>query len=258
MVGGFLADGRSSARVDLYDPARNRWSRLPNVPLAANHQMAAADARRVYVVGGYAGERVVRDAFVYERGKWRRLPPMPEPRAAGGAAVVGGRLYVVGGVFARGRLARTAFVYDPATRRWSEIEGPAPREHLGVAAFRGRVYAVGGRSAGFDTNLDTVQSYLPSEGRWRDLPSLPAPRGGTGLAAGRGLLVSVGGEAPLGTIGEVYAYNPRTRRWRQLPDLPTPRHGLAVEYAGGRIYAIAGGPKPGLSVSGANEFLSLP
>jgi hypothetical protein len=71
------------------------------------------------------------------------------------------------------------------------------------------------------------------------------------------MLVSVGGEAPLGTIAEVYAYEPRARGWRRLPDLPTPRHGLGVEFVGGRIYAIAGGPEPGLTVSGVNESIAL-
>jgi N-acetylneuraminic acid mutarotase len=258
IVGGFLADGTSSGRVDLYDPAADRWSRLPDLPLAVNHAMAAADARRLYVVGGYADGEARANAYAYERGRWRRLPDLPAPRAAGGAALVEGKLYVVGGVAAARRLARTAFVYDPRRRRWSALPGPTPREHLGVAALGGRIYAVGGRTAGFDTNLDLAEALRPAGRRWVRLPSLPDRRGGTALAAGKGLLVSVGGEEPAGTIAEVYAYAPGSRRWRRLPDLATPRHGLGVEVVGRRVYAIAGGPEPGLSVSGANEALTLP
>jgi non-specific serine/threonine protein kinase len=55
----------------------------------------------------------------------------------------------------------------------------------------------------------------------------------------------------------VYAYEIATRRWRRLPDLPTPRHGLGVVALDGRVYAIAGGPQPGLFVSDANESLRL-
>jgi hypothetical protein len=69
--------------------------------------------------------------------------------------------------------------------------------------------------------------------------------------------VSVGGEAPSGTIGSVFAYGPASKRWDRLPDLPTPRHGLAVVAVGRRVFVIAGGPKPGLFVSGANESLDL-
>lgn len=262
IVGGYLASGRSSGRVDVYDPRRRRWSRLPGLPVGVNHAMAAADGARLYVAGGYAdgddgGSETLRSAYVLEGGRWRSLPAMPEPRAAGGAAVVGGKLYVVGGTFAPGRLAREAFVYDPAARAWRAVPGPTPREHLGVAALNGSIFAVGGRTAGFDTNLGLVEALRPGRA-WRQLPSLPDTRGGTGLAATRGRLVSVGGEEPAGAIREVYALAPGEPAWRRLDDLPTPRHGLAVEAVGGRVYAIAGGPRPGLTVSGANESLALP
>jgi hypothetical protein len=42
-----------------------------------------------------------------------------------------------------------------------------------------------------------------------------------------------------------------------LPDMRTPRHGLGVVAIGTRVYAIAGGPSPGLTVSGANEYVDL-
>ena len=189
-------------------------------------------------------------------GRWRGLPPMPEWRAAAGAAVVGNRLYVVGGV-APGGLAQRTFVLDLRTRRWSRIVGPEPREHLAVTALGGRVYALGGRLAGIDTNLRTLQVLDPRTRRWTRLPPIPHARGGTGVAAVGTELVSVGGEEPSGTIASVYAYDTRTRRWRRLPDLPTPRHGLGVAAAGRRVYVVAGGPRPGLFVSDANEVLTL-
>ncbi|MGH3040899.1 MAG: kelch repeat-containing protein, partial [Gaiellaceae bacterium] len=95
ILGGFLADGRSSPRVDRYEPATGRWTRLRDLPLGVNHPMAASDGKRIYLVGGYAGGAPVRGAYVLDRsGVWRSLPRLPEARAAGGAAVVGGRLYV--------------------------------------------------------------------------------------------------------------------------------------------------------------------
>ncbi|HEY1369008.1 MAG TPA: hypothetical protein VGF23_17935, partial [Gaiellaceae bacterium] len=52
VVGGYLRDGRSSARVDLYRPGGG-WSRLPDLPVTVNHAMATASHGRLYVVGGY-------------------------------------------------------------------------------------------------------------------------------------------------------------------------------------------------------------
>ena len=193
---------------------------------------------------------------------WHRLPSMPLERAAGGAAVIGNRLYVVGGttglpgVGDARRLARAMLVYNPKTRRWSQLPGPSPREHLGVAALYGKLYVAGGREAGYDTNLRLFEVYDPATGQWKRLAPLPSARGGTGLAAVAGRLVSAGGEEPAGSIASVYGYKPSTNRWRRLPDLPTPRHGLGVVGFAGRVYVIGGGPTPGLSTSGANESLA--
>jgi non-specific serine/threonine protein kinase len=260
VVGGLTADGAPSARVDAYSPAGDRWRRLPDLPVAVHHPLAASDGRRLYVVGGYGnpigGGGPTRGAFVFDGGAWRTLPRLPEPRAAGGAAVLRGRLYVVGGRAANG-LARRAFALDLGTRRWQLIPAPTPREHLAVTTAAGKIYAVGGRKAGYDTNLTTFEAWSPGAARWTRLAPLPSPRGGTGAAAAAGSIVSVGGEAPSGTIRSVYAYSLSARRWRRLPGLPTPRHGLAVAAVGTRVFAIAGGPQPGLTVSDANESIDI-
>jgi hypothetical protein len=256
VAGGFNADGSTSARVDAYAPATDRWRRLPDLPVTTHHAMAAAYRGKLYVVGGYLRfASPLARAFVFEGATWRALPSMPAPRAAAGAAVVGGKLYVVGGVGPNG-LARRAFALDLATRRWSSVPGPAPREHLAVTAARGRIYALGGRLAGIDTNLRTVQSWAPGERAWRSEPALPSARGGTGASAVAGrLIVSVGGEEPAGTIASVYGLDVVRRQWERLPDLRTPRHGLGVVTFGTTVYAVGGGPRPGLFVSGANEAL---
>lgn len=261
VVGGFESDGSASARVDAYSPSSDRWRRLPDLPVAVHHSSAVGHGTRLYVLGGYAeGGAPLRSAFVFDRGRWRTLPRLPHPRAAAGAALARGRIVVVGGVArtSGSRLARNALSLHLSTRRWSVIAGATPREHLGVTSLGGVVYAVAGRTSGLDTNVAHFESYRPGDRRWRRLPPVPDPRGGTGAAAVRGLVVSAGGEELGGTIGEVYAYRVSARRWQRLEDLPTPRHGLGVVAIGGSVFVIAGGPQPGLTVSGANESLRLP
>ena len=155
----------------------------------------------------------------------------------------------------RRSLARVAFALTLGSQRWERIPGPSAREHLAAAASRGRIYAIGGRAAGIDTNVATFEVYDAGAKRWRKLAPLPGARGGTGAAALGGRIVSVGGEEPAGTIRTVYAYDVRTARWSRLPDLPTPRHGLGVVAVNDRIWVLAGGPEPGLTVSGAVESL---
>jgi N-acetylneuraminic acid mutarotase len=257
VVGGFVAAGGNSSRADAYSPVRNRWRRLPNLPVRVDHAMAVGRRNELIAVGGYGPGGPRASVFVLRNGRWRALPSMPAPRAAAGAAVTGGKLYVVGGVEGPGRLAQNAFAYDFAAGRWSVIAGPRPREHLGAAALGGRVYAVAGRTAGFDTNLDIVEAYEPAGDRWRAIPRVPGTRGGTAAAAVAGRLLSVGGEEQAGTIRTVFAYNPSTGRWSRLPDLPRPVHGLGLVGYRGSAYALAGGPRPGLTVSGANQVLRV-
>jgi N-acetylneuraminic acid mutarotase len=264
VVGGFTSDGQNSPRVDAYAPARNTWRRVADLPVPVDHTMAAGYRGTLYVVGGYGpGRSRLTTLFSLSKGAWTRLPPMPEQRAAGGAAIVNGKLYVVGGVTSStlaqpSDLASSTLVYDIARRRWSAVRGPTPREHLGVTALNGRVYALGGRAAGADTNTDLVEVYVPGAQRWKRLPRIPGRRGGTGAAGTGRWIVSAGGETPTVTIRTVYRYDVRRRRWARLPNLPTARHGLGVVTVGSKIYVIGGGTRPGLSVSPANEYLTLP
>jgi N-acetylneuraminic acid mutarotase len=258
VVGGFLASGANSRRVDAYDPRDDNWSRLPDLPVSVDHAAAASWRGRLVIVGGYGADRApLRAAFLFDGRAWRRLPPPPEERAAAAAAATAdGRVWVVGGRTRTG-LATRALSLDLKSLRWRVVPGPTPREHLAATALGGRVYVLAGRLAGLDTNLGTVEAYDPRADRWSKLPSLPDPRGGTGAAAIGGRIVSVGGESPGGTNASVWALRPGGR-WVRLPDLPTPRHGLGVVALRGRVWVIAGGPEPGLTVSGAVESLETP
>lgn len=258
VLGGLTLDRGASRRVDAYSPVRNRWRRLPDLPVGVHHAMAVGAGGRLYVLGGYTVTgATLRAAFVLQRGAWRAIPRMPFPRAAAGAGVVRGKIVVAGGVGEARRLARNSLVYDIRSRRWAVVAGPTPREHLAVTALAGVVYAVGGRTAGLDTNLLNFESFRPGDRAWRRLQPVPDARGGTGAAALAGQVVSVGGEEPGGTIAEVLSFRIAERRWVRLPDLPTPRHGAGVAAFGGRVYVIGGGPEPGLTVSSANEALSI-
>ncbi len=240
VVGGFRDDGTG-----------------PDLPVAVNHAMAATIGGTAYLVGGYpAGGGVSRRAFRLEEGRWLALPDLPEARAAGTAVALDGRLYVAGGV-APGGLAGAMLVYDPTARRWSTAPGPPTRrEHLGGAGYGGRVYTVGGRARGRG-DFTAAEAFNPGTGQWVRLPDLPTRRGGLAAAAtGNGFVVAVGGEATT-TFEEAETFDARVGAWSSLPPLPTPRHGLGVVAVGTVLYALAGGPRPGLHVSGAAEAIDL-
>ena len=258
VVGGFLPGCTAANTAELYVPGRNRWRRMPNLPVALNHAAAASSGGRLYVVGGYGTPPNLfrRTALVYDGRRWSRLPQLPEARAAAGAAIIAGKLYLVGGV-TPGGLAEDMLVMDLASGTWSTLPGPTPREHLAVVAYSGSVYALGGRLGGPDANLATFEAYSLATGSWETLPPVPEARGGAGLAIAGGSLVSVGGETSTDTIRSVYAYDVAGRSWRRLANLPVPRHGLAVVGFGDRIYAIGGSPVPDCGYSSLNRYLRV-
>lgn len=127
VVGGFLADGRSSARVDVYSPARDRWRRLPALPVAVNHAMAASDGRRLYVLGGYGAPT---RAFVLERGRWRRLPDLPAL-----ALRLGRRLSVAPSTWSAGsRKAGSPGTRSPSTGSDAVGRGSPGRSRASISA----------------------------------------------------------------------------------------------------------------------------
>jgi non-specific serine/threonine protein kinase len=263
VVGGYAADGSTVATVEALDTATGRWEHGPDLPVAVNHAMAASVSGTVYVFGGYRADQTPSvAAFRLERDGWRPIADLPEGRAAGTAVALAGKVYVAGGLARVRALADRMPVYDAAAERWTTVPGPpTAREHLAGAAAGGRVYTVGGRTAATG-NLAAFEVYEPSENRWTTLPDLPTPRGGlAGAATCSGLIVAAGGETVGGgrsaTFGEVEAFDPAESTWRALPPLPTPRHGLGVVSVGTTLYALAGGPRPGLTVSAATEALDL-
>jgi Kelch motif protein len=265
VVGGFeQRSGRTTAAVERYDLARNRWRRVRSMPVGLNHPAAASYRGDFYVLGGYTGAGDLRgevsSLYRYDpdRDRWSRLRNGPTKRAALAVGVIGGRLYAAGGANSRDGALRTLEIYDFARRRWTR--GPdmhVAREHLAGAVAGGAFYVLAGRAAGLG-NFKVAERYLPRKRRWERLPDMRKPRGGIGAARAGERLVVVGGEEQSGTIAEVEAYDPRTRAWNDLPPLGTPRHGLGVVSRGSRLYAIEGGPSPGFHFSNAIETLDVP
>jgi N-acetylneuraminic acid mutarotase len=266
VVGGFESStAATTAAVEHYDLERDRWRRMRDMPVALNHPTAVAYDGRVYVHGGYESAtglgQPTTTLLRYDprRDRWRRLASSGAPRAAHAAAVIGDRLYVAGGANESGSL-RSLEVYSFRADRWRR--GPrfpgSARNHTAGVASGGRFYVLAGRDAG---NLAAAERYDPRRRSWERIAPLRTPRGGIAAVRLRdGRIVVFGGEelAPGGeTIGAVEFFSPRSGRWRSLPDMRTPRHGLGGVARGRRVYAIQGGPSPGLFFSPAIEFLDV-
>ncbi|HEX9680543.1 MAG TPA: kelch repeat-containing protein, partial [Anaerolineales bacterium] len=73
---------------------------------------------RIYVPGGFGGERVL-EAYDPARDMWEELPSLPAARHHLMATAHGGQLYVFGGGAGLSFNATDdAWVFDPASRAW--------------------------------------------------------------------------------------------------------------------------------------------
>jgi len=264
VAGGLTFDGAASDRVDVYDPATNAWQVGPAIPLGLHHSGMAAIEGRVYLAGGYtnrAGQDWVAQSRVVSLGRderaWREEPALGGPRGGLAMAAAAGRLVAVGGTDNLGRFLTRTETFAPGQRAWAA--GPdmtETRDHLAAAASGGRVYAVAGRVGSLESNRATVESWDPAgPGGWRSEPRLQDTRGGTSAAEAAGRPCVAGGEEPRGTIATVECLV--AGRWERVATLRSPRHGLAVVGLGDRLHVIAGGPEPGLFVSGAHEAFTV-
>ncbi|MEZ6016977.1 MAG: malectin domain-containing carbohydrate-binding protein [Planctomycetota bacterium] len=106
-VGGQLGHDTNPVDSDLvhvYDPALDRWSEGPRLPMARSHAEGAtfAEGAGLYVVAGYCTSLApwtMNDVTLLEAGAsaWRALPQLPLHFVGGAAGALNGELFVTNG-----------------------------------------------------------------------------------------------------------------------------------------------------------------
>lgn len=259
VVGGLNAQGQAVRSVQIYGPEHNAWTAGPDLPEPVHHAALVSADNELYLIGGYVGSSFRQPTAAVRRFdpaalRWVDAVPLPQPRAAGAAAWDGERIVYGGGV-GPGGLAGEVYALEGGA--WRTVGALSrPREHLGAASDgQGRVWFLGGREGGLERNLGTVD--LVEDGQVRPVGQLPTPRGGVAAFwSGEAGACLAGGEEPTGTLGVVECID-ASGAVVVLPPLGMPRHGLGAVVVEGVAYTLLGGPRPGLSVSGAVEALPL-
>jgi N-acetylneuraminic acid mutarotase len=107
MAGGRIDEEKSSAAFVRYDPASDKWTRLPDLPEGKVSSLGVVSAGGKIVVFGGDDEEGWEDGggfvspttWAFDPGteRWTRLPDLHVERHAFGAAVVGDRVYAIAG-----------------------------------------------------------------------------------------------------------------------------------------------------------------
>ena len=140
-VSRYDVDGKlrhaSVATAAAYDPATNRWHRLPPLP-QSGYAMGTGvwDGHELLVVG--AG-KAARSAYAYDPAinRWRTLASLPTPRIWGIGVWAGTRLLLLGGENRAGK-PLDGLAYDPKKDRWTRLPVTPLRKLYGAVALLDR------------------------------------------------------------------------------------------------------------------------
>ena len=267
VFGGFVTTPRPrefpvEPRVDVYDPARDAWQRVADLPRKITHANAvvveADGAPEVWMAGGFEGDepgRAVASVLIYDprRDAWRDGPPLPAAVAGGTLALVDGALHYLGGFLPdRDTAVGTHWRLALGTTTWApRAPLPVARGHLASAVLGGELYAIGGqvRHDNWPRDLDAVDVYDPTSDAWSPVASLPTPRSHCEAATfvHRERIVVVGGRDntrwPIlrrAGLAGILVYDPAGDRWSERPGLPVGIESPVARLVGGRLVVTAG------------------
>lgn len=177
----YVVGGRPPAgnAFEVYDISDNAWTKLPDLPAAANqrnHLAATAIGGKVYVAGGrYNGggfrspmtDRL--DIFDPATNTWTSGAPLPRPRGGLNGVAAYGCFHTWGGEGSNIGEPNNVFpdhaVYNPRTNTWTSLAGlPTPIHGVTGAAFvDGILYMPGGGTRqGGSSGSRIFQVYRPA------------------------------------------------------------------------------------------------
>jgi hypothetical protein len=202
VVGGYTGRAGLSGETDAflrYDPASNRWARMPAMPTARAALAVGVIGDRLYAAGGArAGGTPLRslEVFDFRTRRWAAGPAMAVAREHVAGATAGGGFYVLGGRRRGLNNLATAERYVPALRRWERLPDlRRARSGIAAAAIGNRVLVFGGEEPG--ATIAPVELYDPRLRRWLPRPTMRTPRHGLGgVAAGARAYAIEGGVEP--------------------------------------------------------------
>jgi N-acetylneuraminic acid mutarotase len=284
LAGGFIPGGdetedagrRTSRWAHVYDPATDRWTRLPDLPERREYTRAIGSEKAFIILGGFVqGRPGLPGADVFSldvsatEPEWKRLPLMSVPRSHLSVGIIGTHIVAAGGnrydIAEKGYSAKTIqglverLDLDAPEKGWqpgAPIPGH-PRGWCATAVVKERLYLLGGVTWTAEARLRLTEclSYDPTSDHWTRLADFPVPLSGWAADVfDRRYLIAVGGAAR--HWNDVpFVFDTETDRWLRI-DSPLPPGGLfndpGVCIIGDTLY-VAGGE--GAGGSHFNHFL---
>ena len=252
------------------DLNRGSWVKGPTLPGPLQYAAAAVLNGRIYLFGGFNGNRkqvdttlVLQPGLVTSTpppeeqggpipanlGTWQTAAPVPESVDNAAAAAYQGYIYLAGGRI-ENKVTNKAFRYDPVTDTWDEMRSmPVPRHGATMQAVAGKLYLIGGASSHGNDEV-SIEVFDISTGKWSLMQNaLATSRIGGCTALVNGQIAIVGGATHDGrTLDSVEYYDPVRNRWTFGFHMLQSRAHFGLTTVENRLIAV-GGIIPGAAVT---------
>jgi N-acetylneuraminic acid mutarotase len=172
-TGTTAADKTARTWFDVYDPATDSWSQLPDMPRKRDHFAAAVVNGKFYALAG-RNKRIgstwsQNAAYDFGTGTWsENVAPTPTPRGGVATAVIGSQILVIGGersVNGVKSVLNVVEAYDTSTNTWTTLAPmPTARHGMEAVVYNGKVYVADGSSVsggGPASSLAVHEVYTP-------------------------------------------------------------------------------------------------
>jgi DNA-binding CsgD family transcriptional regulator len=175
--GGKLDDSRLTNILEIYDPRTDTWEKGSSLPLFVSDYALANFEGRLYLFGGWDGERALSSVYIYnpEADTWTQGTGMTTARQGAGAVALADKIVVIGGRNMDGAL-KDSWAYFPSRDRandhpWEPFEDlPEPRYDFGIASTFDSIFIIGGILENEDTKASS--GLVIDETGWVDLPTI--------------------------------------------------------------------------------------
>ena len=185
----YVLGGRSQGNVVgtayAYTPATNIWRTFAPLPTSRDNLAAAVLNGKIYALGGLVNGTASTVVEVYDpaTGTWGSAPALLGAMSDFDATVYDGRIHAM--------LHGVQQVFDPRADKWvKDSPMPTSRNGQGVAVIGDTLYAIGGRAEESQTDLGTVEAYLPGEAVEPDNFQVTGIDRGGAVAVVAGLIVT--------------------------------------------------------------------
>lgn len=173
LIGGSTGFGarheRRTARVDIYDPATDTWTKGHKMPTRRDGMDVEVVSNRLYAISGLGWPQTanapgpflkVIEEYNPITNQWQQKRDMLNLKTSFPTVVVKDDIYLIGGFIWEDGVPKylaTVDIYHPQTQAWRDIPSlPVPIAPFRAAAINGKIYVFGGIGKGFELFSDVM------------------------------------------------------------------------------------------------------